>query len=330
MRTVPNALKFAVSGLTSALLGKSVLSCLWELTYRCTAKCAICSYWKNPSRRQEEMCSADIRTGLDKVYAQGCRAVNFTGGEPTMRPDLEDIVNHASRLGMWTSMVTNGSLLTRERMRALKDAGLDNLLLSLDSINPARHDAQRGIDGSHSKVVKCSQWLGEDFLTGHRTGGVMSVLSRSNRAELEEIVEFADRLRIYVVFQPYHAKKTGNETFNVNIDDQLVTRLLHLQRTRGNLLCSSEYLRGIGEFGKNGGRRRCYAGRRYFSIDPFGYFHPCVDQPSAGHLLRDDITAVKSSETLRAVESCDGCWYSFRGESDTTLSLRGCLAKLNL
>jgi len=330
MRTFPDIIKFGISAGISALVGKRVLNCLWELTYRCTARCAICDYWRNPSDPKRELKLADIQEGLEKIYDYGCRVVNFTGGEPTIRRDLEDIVNYASRLGMWTSMVTNGSLLTRERMQELKDAGLDNLFVSLDSTNPYVHDRQRGIRGAYGKVFDCMQWLREDFLTGHRTGGIMSVLSRINFLTVDKMIKFADELGVYVVFQPYHDNKTGNINFIADISEEIIGNILYLKKERKNVLCSRSYLKGFPQFYKRNFRPECHAGHKYFSIDPFGFLHPCVDMPGAGHLLKDDISVVRSKEALENVRSCQGCWYCFRGEADSTLSLRGYLEKARL
>jgi MoaA/NifB/PqqE/SkfB family radical SAM enzyme len=329
-RTFSDLVKFAASVGTSALVGKRVLSCLWELTYRCNAKCAICAYWHYPGAPAEEMTLGDIQEGLDKIYAHGCRAVNFTGGEPTLRRDLERIVRHAASLRMWTSMVTNGSLLTRQKIRALRDAGLDNLLISLDSLDPQLHDGHRRISGLHARVVDSLHVLREDFLTGHRTGGIMCVLSRMNFYQAVDIIKFADNHGVFVVIQPYHENKTGNTDLNADITDEMIDELLSMRRQRNNLLSSESYLRGFSRFCQKETRPVCHAGLKYFSVDPYGGLHPCVDMPAAGHVLRDDISVVRSPDALRNVQSCQGCWYSFRGESDTMLSYQGCFEKLRL
>jgi MoaA/NifB/PqqE/SkfB family radical SAM enzyme len=328
VRTFPDVLTFVVSAAISALDRERFLNCLWELTYRCTAKCGICGYWRNPSLLEDELGLSDIKTGLERIYRHGCRVVNFTGGEPTIRKDLEQIVQHASNLGMWTSVVTNGSLMTRSRMQELKDAGLDNLFVSLDSLVAEEHDARRGVTGLHTKVIDCMHWLSEDFLTWHRTGGMMCVLSSMNVHEVEGIVKLADALGVYVVFQPYHVNKTGNSGFAADIDYETISGILQLKRQHRSVLSSDGYLRGFLEFSQRGTQQHCHAGQKYFSIDPYGFLHPCVDLPVAGHVLKDDVSIVRSPEAMRDVHCCPGCWYCFRGEADSTFSYGGCLQKL--
>lgn len=236
MKSFIDLIKLGLSVGVSAFVGKRVLSCLWELTYRCTGKCEICSYWRNPSNPEDELKLKDIKKGLKKIRAYGCCAVNFTGGEPTLRPDLEDIVNNASSLGMWTSMVTNGSLLTQERVRELKNAGLDILLVSLDSVNPQFHDRQRGVNGFFAKVHDCLHWLREDFLTRHRMGGIMCVLTSMNILTVKEILKFADEHGVYVLFQPYHDNKTGETKFIVEISEKVIDNILYKNKQLKNVI----------------------------------------------------------------------------------------------
>lgn len=323
MKTLLDLIKLGTSVGISAAKGDRVMSCLWELTYRCTAKCSICNYWKNPSDPDEELTLNEIQEGFNKIFTYGCRTVNFTGGEPTLRPDLEEIIGYASRLGMWTSLVTNGSFLTRERIRGLKNAGLDNLLVSLDSADSDTHDKQRGVKGSYDKVIDCLNWMRDDFLRGHRIGGIMCVISDMNVHHIEQIMELATVIGVNVVFQPYHDNKTGNSDFIAEISESLVDKILLHNKHHRNILCMRSYLRKFIDYYRQESLPLCHAGKKYFSIDPFGYLHPCVDMPSAGHLLKDDVKVVKSDEALKNVLRCKGCWYTFRGEGDMALSLKG-------
>jgi len=283
------------------------LSCTWELTHRCTGKCEICNYRRNPSGPDEELRLGNVQKGLEKIYSYGCRWVNFTGGEPTLRPDLEEIVHYASRLGMWTTMVTNGSLLTRERIRMFKKAGLDSMFISLDSTNPQAHDKQRGISGSFAQVLKSLRWLHEEFLSSYRIGGIMCVLTRENIPTYREILKLADDLGVCVVFQPYHVNKTGKITFTAELNEEREDGILNANREFSNLLCTKTYIKGFTTFFKQDPLPPCHAGLKYFSIDPLGFLHPCVDMPRAGHLLKDDMSVIRSEEALRNVRSCPGC-----------------------
>lgn len=327
MKTFPDFLLFMLSGFKSALSRNRTTNCIWELTYRCNAKCGFCPYWRMPSIEEPELKFEEIKTGLRKIYKSGCRFVNFSGGEPTLRSDLEEIISFASGEGFWTSLVSNGSLLTQDKIKNLKEAGLDNLFLSLDFIDGKEHDKLRNINGLHSKVVESLSNLGEVFAQGHRTAGIMCVISKLNANRLEELVELSKKLGVYIVFQLYHDKKTGNTSFNANEVSEISNSLLELQKRHRHLISSRSYLTKMSDYKRNN-LPRCSAGKKYFSIDPYGYLHPCIDMPRMGHILKDDISVIRSSRAYEEVEKCPGCWYCFRGEADVSFSLFGCFEKV--
>lgn len=323
MRTLPDALRFGLAATVSASVRRRFLSCLWELTYRCNARCAICSYWRNPSDPRQELGLDEIAQGLVRLHRGGCRMINFTGGEPTLRSDLEGIIRRASQMGFWTSIVTNGSTLTRNRICELKKCGLDNLFISLDSLDPETHDARRGIPGLHRKVLQCLEWLREDFLAGHRTGGIFCVLTAGNTKEIPEMLKIAEGAGVFAIVQPYHSAKTGDHAHSPLANDDLRTLLATLRARHHCLLSSQGYLDGVCDFLSGQRLPACNAGTKYFSIDPFGFLHPCVDQPAVGHVLRDDLSVLRTEQIRKMTSNCEGCWYCFRGEVDTSLTVTG-------
>jgi len=102
---------------------------------------------------------------------------------------------------------------------------------------------------------------------------------------------------------------------------------MKLKRSYWNLISSKAYLARMVDY-RNNTLPSCLAGKKYFSIDPYGYLHPCVDLPSVGHVLRDDISVIRTPQALELVERCSGCWYCFRGEADVSFSISGCVNKI--
>ncbi len=330
MHSSLDALRLCASAGLSTLARGRLLNCVWELTYRCNARCAICAYWQHPSDSRRELTLADVCAGLQKIHAYGCRFVNFTGGEPTLRDDLEPIVARASDLRMWTSVVTNGSTLTRDRVAALRRAGLDNLFISLDSAGAAAHDAQRGVPGLHARVLRALDWLRDEFIAGHRTAGVMCVISKANADDIEHVAELARAHGVYVVFQPYHDRKRGDTRFTAATAAAVFARMGPLRRTNRRVLSSTRYLGGFARFAARDSLPRCHAGLKYFSVDPFGFLHPCVDLPAVGRVLVDDISVVRDARAAAHVAACEGCWYCFRGEADASLTPGGYAEKIRM
>ena len=110
---------------------------LWlvlELTYRCPLKCPWCSNPVDYARDGEaELSTAEWKRVLREGRELGALQLGFTGGEPLLRDDLEELVADASTLGYYTNLITSGVGLSEERLIALKAAGLNQIQLSLQS-----------------------------------------------------------------------------------------------------------------------------------------------------------------------------------------------------
>lgn len=112
------------------------------LTYLCNNDCYHC--YAGGSHATDELTTDEWRGVIDKLHAAGVPQVIFTGGESLMRPDLELLANHAKRHHMITGLITNGRLLTRERVDSLAQAGLDFVQITVESIDPVVHNAMVG------------------------------------------------------------------------------------------------------------------------------------------------------------------------------------------
>jgi MoaA/NifB/PqqE/SkfB family radical SAM enzyme len=319
--------KCVLSTARSVFAKSRATNCVWELTYQCNAQCSFCSYWNNAPSPYQELTLDEIQRGVDSVYRTGCRIINFSGGEPTLRQDLEEIIQYASAKGMWISMVSNGSVLTPERIDRLKNAGLDNLFLSLDYADPHRHDSIRKIDGLHDRVLEGLSYLSKHFISAHRTAGVMCVISKQNVHEVERLIALTQQLDVYITFQLHHGRKTGNTDDEPNNIPNLVDNLLRQQKSHRHVIASRKFIQGMRHFGMKQ-FPACRAGEKYFSIDPYGYVHPCVDMPSVGHILDHGLAALRAPASISGVKNCSGCWYCFRGEADVSFSVSGCLEKI--
>lgn len=326
MKTFPDFPLFAASSFLSVISTYRKTNCIWELTYRCNAQCPTCSYWKNPTNPQDELQLFEIKKGLDYIYKTGCRCINFSGGEPTLREDLEDIICYAGKKRIWTSLVTNGSLLDQSRIKELKRSHLDNLFISLDFSEREAHDNHRNISGLFDTIIKNLTFLKTNFMSGHRTAGLMCVISEENIDSIYKITELAKKYDVFIAFQLFHPQKTNNGYHSVKNLKTIVSSLLKLKKEYWNVISTTSYIKGMINIYHN--NNSCFAGTKYFSIDPLGFLHPCVDLPPIGHILHDPISIINSPKALKLVKECKGCWYCFRGEADHGLSIFGSLEKM--
>lgn len=105
------------------------------VTRRCNLACTYCSEFDNFSKPVPTL---ELLRRIDQLAALGTTAVTLTGGETLLHPDLEEIVKRGRAHGMLVVMITNGYLLTVERIRKLNRAGLDRMQISIDNLQPDR------------------------------------------------------------------------------------------------------------------------------------------------------------------------------------------------
>lgn len=122
------------------------------LTYRCNNDCAHC-YNARP-RGYPELSTAEWKRILDRLWELSIPHVVFTGGEPTLRPDLPELIAHAEGNGQITGLNTNGRRLSDKSFLAeLVDAGLDHVQITLESHDPAIHDHMVRLKGAWKQTV---------------------------------------------------------------------------------------------------------------------------------------------------------------------------------
>jgi len=130
---------------------------IWETTRACALACVHCRAEALPRRDPAELTTAEGRALIDRVRAFGDPPpiLVLTGGDPLRRPDIVELVAHAAAGGLSVSLTPSGTAAaTEERLRALRDAGLARLAVSLDGATAEDHDAFRGVRGSHRHTMK--------------------------------------------------------------------------------------------------------------------------------------------------------------------------------
>src|SRR2546429_5181482 len=129
---------------------------LWllaELTYKCPLQCPYCS---NPldfagPRFKRELSTEEWCRVFREAKALGVLQLGLSGGEPTLRADLEELVRHAHGLGLYTSLITSAYRLTKERLGVLKAAGLEHRQIRIHGAGAELSRAGAGAAASKGK-----------------------------------------------------------------------------------------------------------------------------------------------------------------------------------
>ncbi|WP_233575841.1 pyrroloquinoline quinone biosynthesis protein PqqE [Noviherbaspirillum saxi] len=116
---------------------------LWllaELTYRCPLHCVFCYNPLDFARHEKELTTAQWFDVMRQARALGAAQLGFSGGEPLVREDLEELIGEAHRLGYYTNLITSGIGLTEARIARMKDLGLDHIQLSFQDSTREMND----------------------------------------------------------------------------------------------------------------------------------------------------------------------------------------------
>jgi len=188
-----------------------------KLLWDCNLACGMCDYSRQgrPTLLTFEL----LTRTLTDLAALGCRKVHFSGGEPTLRRDLPDLVAYARSLKLRVTLTTNGTLLAPELCKQLVKAGLNSACVSIDSPVRSVHDRMRGMPGAlketvagvrtlHRMAKACGNKLpdgsklpGSDPWPGKPAPGktapvirINTVVSRQNYHTLHELPDLAEAI----------------------------------------------------------------------------------------------------------------------------------------
>jgi radical SAM protein with 4Fe4S-binding SPASM domain len=285
----------------------------WNLTYRCNLACEHCYLDAGGKPLVEDAAFADrseLTTAqcfkvVDDIAAFAPEAVTIlTGGEPLLRRDILDIIRYANTKGLFVVVGTNGVKITPTLAALLLKEGVRGLSLSLDALDPERHDRFRRVTGAWRNTVAGAGILrdaGLPFI-------VQTTVGAHNVDELAAIAEFAHAKLAATVWNLNFLVPTGRGTFVSDIApeayDRVLSDLAAIQKAfAGRMLvnakCAPHYVKTLLEtdaaspFLKTytGGAGGCPAGTHYLGIRPNGDVTPCPYLPVFGGNLREETLA---------------------------------------
>lgn len=260
-----------------------------NLTRSCNLRCVHCYLDANARRSggPDELGTGEIKVLLEQIAALSDETmVVLTGGEPMLRSDLEELARHGSGLGLMIVVGTNGTLLDERRVAGLQAAGVRAVGISLDSLDPAHHDAFRGLPGAWRKTLK-----GIDAC--RRAGLLFQIhfsVTDDNAGELDDMIAFARSVGA-VVLNVFFLVCTGRGETLTNVSAEVYERVLHriteAARNETELVvrprCAPHFKRMAVELqpslpvtrlhGYEAGG--CLAGTRYCRVTPEGELTPC-------------------------------------------------------
>ena len=313
----------------------------WNLTYRCNLACEHCYLDAGGSARlsdpafadRSELSTQECRKVVDDIAEFAPEALTIlTGGEPLLRRDILEIIRYATGKQLWVVVGTNGVSISERLASLLLKEGVRGLALSLDALDPERHDAFRNVRGAWQNTVAGAKILhdvGLPFI-------VQTTVGKHNLDELEAIAKFAYEELGARVWNLYFLVQTGRGQFVSDMApaeyDGALATLSRLQRAYQskmvvNAKCAPHFIKQLYQEDPNSpflktfsdGAGGCPAGTHYFGIRPNGDVTPCPYLPVfAGNLRRESLGAIwNESEPFRRIRErkaldgrCGACEFN--------------------
>ena len=162
---------------------------LAELTYKCPLQCPYCSNPLDYPDHSSEISTEDWKRVLSEARKMGAVQLGFSGGEPLIRQDLPELVQHARQLGYYTNLITSGYGLTEQKIIQLKEAGLDHIQVSIQASSQELNDHLAGTESYETKKQVAH------LVKKHGYPMVLCVvIHRENIHQMPEILAMAEEL----------------------------------------------------------------------------------------------------------------------------------------
>ncbi|MEG4286369.1 pyrroloquinoline quinone biosynthesis protein PqqE [Microcoleus sp. A006_D1] len=208
-----------------------------ELTYRCPLRCPYCSNplnWQGEAYRQE-LATADWLRVIREARQLGVLQLGLTGGEPLLRNDLEILVETAAELGLYTTLVTAGTLLTTQRATKLRALGLEHIQISIQDSRAMESDRIAGMRSFEQKIAAAGRVkeLGLPLTLNF-------VLHRHNLDRIAEMIALAETLqadRVELANTQYYGWALHNQNALLPTREQLANaeQVVQAAQKRGKI-----------------------------------------------------------------------------------------------
>ncbi len=306
---------------------KRPYSCNFKITERCNLRCPMCNIWKI-ANKSKELSFDQMWTVRDRITNLGVARVVITGGEPFLRSDLENITALFTGGGFSTTLLTNGLAASPERLEKMVQVGLDDIGISIDSLDAGTQDEMTGgknVLGKILETLKTAVRLLPDGIVQ-----VMTTVTPKNIKEVPGIVEFVADAGALSVINPVNlpAEKDENRLLSRDSEyfqstkfdpaevDNIYDRIEDMKEKGYPIIVSDRFLRESRRYLKTGYFNwKCHAGIHYFTIFSDGSLAACSDlEPKINILDPDFKRKFHSAEMKNAFAqqraACSGCIYS--------------------
>lgn len=245
----------------------------FALNNACNANCGFCNFARDTFPKSEWR-YADREGSLEAIdilYRQGIRYLVFTGGEPTLHPDILEFTAHATQLGMKVILVSNAGLFKPEKIKKLHAAGVSSFIISVDAASEELHEKNRGLPGVCDKIREANRVFKE--LGVHSTASV----TMSKLVDYDALPAFLESLGFSAVTFSYPLTTldsnflgfSTSDLVNYGTDELMAGfEKIKAMKARMQVLNPTASIEEMKRFATGGEQKfPCLGGYRYFYLD---------------------------------------------------------------
>ncbi len=293
----------------------------WNTTNACNLYCKHC-YRESGPLAEGELNTQEGKKLIDEIAKAGFHIMIFSGGEPLTRPDIYELIAHAREVGLRPVLGSNGTLITPEVALRLKEAGLMAAGISLDSLDPKKHDELRGKEGAWEAAVQGMKNC-RDAGLGFQ---IHTTVMDWNEGEITEMMDFAVEIgaRAHHIFFLVPTGR-GEDIVDMALDREAYEDVLTRIMTKAKEVpievkptCAPQFIRVADKVGKKHRfSKGCLAGISYCIISPKGDVQPCAYMKMEIGNVRDlpfdriwaENDTFKTLRTMQYSGECGACEY---------------------
>ncbi len=310
----------------------------WETTRRCNLKCVHCrSSSELEIAEHPDFTLEEAKATIDNIVSYASPVLVLSGGEPLLREDIFDIAQYGTDKGLRMCIATNGTLVTDEVCKKMKETGIRMVSLSIDGATAKTHDDFRSQEGAFDGTIRAIELLKKNeipFL-------VNSSFTVRNRHEIPDIYKLVRGLGatawyMFMIVPTGRGEDIMEELIPEDVYDEILDWHYEMEKQEDELMmrptCAPHYYRIVREKAKKegevfkrrnlkfstGGSKGCLAGQLICLIDVDGEVLPCSYFPkSAGNIRETGFKTIwEESELFLSLRdfksykgSCGACEY---------------------
>lgn len=288
----------------------------WMITRKCNYRCRGCNVWKEQDQR--ELPTEEIKRGLNTLKDLGIVEIVLSGGDPLLREDAAEIIEHASNLFI-TTVYDNGSMATK-KMEALRN--VDFVAISIDSLDEAKNDYIKAVPGAWKKAMEAVETL-------HNEGISVAVTPTISQLNLYEIVAITNYftqkgIPVWYCLYSFDRSQDVDQLFRIGkASDELIIRdkqamvklcdsLIEMKKKNNKILMTTKLIKALRNlFLENKRTWNCRALQNFFVIDHLGRVAGCHNHNFAASVF--DLPKIWNSQKFnllrKTYSECTQCAY---------------------